>query len=67
MTPNPIPIFLPLTGLYEPSAIQQLPNGRFLVLEDEKEHSFNLISISADGNAKATPLGPGGCQPGNGS
>jgi len=42
MTLNTILTFLPLTGLYEPSAIQQLSNGRFLVVEDEKEHPFSL-------------------------
>ena len=36
------PQFLPLTDLYEPSAIQQLADGRFLVVEDEKEHPFIL-------------------------
>ena len=30
------PAFRPLTGIFEPSAIQQLPDGRFLVVEDEK-------------------------------
>ena len=33
MKENPAPGFLPLTGLYEPSAIVQLPDGRFLVVE----------------------------------
>jgi hypothetical protein len=65
MTPNTIPTFLPLTGLYEPSAIQQLADGRFLVVEDEKEHSFSLVTISADGDVKTTPLGPGWFQSGN--
>lgn len=59
MTPPPIPEFLPLTGLYEPSAIQQLADGRFLVVEDEKEHPFSLLTLSADGAAKSTPLSPG--------
>ncbi len=35
------PRFSSLTGLYEPSAIQQLPDGRFLVVEDEKDHPFS--------------------------
>jgi hypothetical protein len=31
--------FRPLTGICEPSAIQQLPDGRFPVVEDEKDPS----------------------------
>jgi hypothetical protein len=58
MPQSPTPAFLPLTGLYEPSAIQQLPDGRFLVVEDEKEHSFSLVTLSADGIVKHMPLGP---------
>jgi len=53
-----LPEFLPLTGLYEPSAIQQLPDGRFLVVEDEKAHPFSLVSIAADGQVQAAPLLP---------
>lgn len=51
--------FLPLTGLYEPSAIQQLADGRFLVVEDEKEHPFSLVTLSADGTVKSRAMGPG--------
>jgi hypothetical protein len=47
------PGFLPLTGIFEPSAIQQLPDGRFIVVEDEKEHPFSLVSIGADGSVAA--------------
>ncbi|WP_029525662.1 DUF3616 domain-containing protein [Polaromonas glacialis] len=57
-------MFLPLTGLYEPSAIQQLPDGRFLALEDEKGHSFSLLTLNADGTVKHKPLGPGWFQGG---
>jgi hypothetical protein len=57
-----LPAFLPLTGLYEPSAIQQLPDGRFLVVEDEKEHPFSLVSIAADGGVDSEPLSPGACE-----
>lgn len=52
-------MFLPLTGLYEPSAIQQLADGRFLVVEDEKRHPFSLVTLHADGTCKSTALGPG--------
>ncbi|MEO6321783.1 MAG: DUF3616 domain-containing protein [Polaromonas sp.] len=57
-------MFLPLTGLYEPSAIQQLPDGRFLVVEDEQEHSFSLVTLNADGTVKSKSLGPGWFQGG---
>jgi hypothetical protein len=48
-------MFRELDGLYEPSAIQQLADGRFLVAEDEKEHSFSLVTI-AKGRVDSTPL-----------
>ena len=51
-------VFRPFTGLYEPSAIQQLPDGRFLVVEDEKSHPFSLATIAADGQVHSTPLLP---------
>jgi hypothetical protein len=54
-----INIFIFLTGIYEPSAIQQLPDGRFLVVEDEKKHPFSLVTINTDGSVSATPLSPG--------
>ena len=47
------PGFLPLAGVYEPSAIVQLPDGRFLVVEDEKEHPFCLVSLGSDGRVTA--------------
>lgn len=53
------PVFQPLTGVYEPSAIQQLPDGRFLVVEDEKRHPFSLIAIGADGSVDSTELTAG--------
>ena len=52
-------MFLTLTGIYEPSAIQQLPDGRFLVVEDEQEHPFSLVTISANGRIGSTPLSQG--------
>ena len=51
-------MFQPLTGLYEPSSIQQLADGRFLVVEDEKSHPFSLVTISAAGEVSSTPLLP---------
>ena len=59
MTASLAPAFQPLTGLYEPSAIQQLPDGRFLVVEDEEDHSFSLLTLSASGDASSKSLGPG--------
>ncbi|MDM0025388.1 DUF3616 domain-containing protein [Variovorax saccharolyticus] len=59
MAQSPPPAFQPLPGIYEPSAIQQLPDGRFLVVEDEKSHPFSLVTIGADGTAASTPLTPG--------
>jgi hypothetical protein len=50
--------FRPLPGVFEPSAIQQLPDGRLFVVEDEKEHPFTLVSI-AGGSITAQPLRPG--------
>ena len=62
MTLNNIFMFLPLTGLYEPSAIQGLADGRFLVVEDEKEHPFSLVTIGPNGSVSSTPLSPGPLQ-----
>lgn len=59
MPPNTPPIYHPLTGLYEPSAIQQLADGRFLVVEDEKQSPFSLVSINPDGSVGSTALKPG--------
>lgn len=56
--PTP-PQFLPLTGVYEPSAIQQLADGRFLVVEDEKDHPFSLVTLHPDGGVTITLLNPG--------
>ncbi len=59
MMPNTTPRFKPLTGHYEPSAIVQLADGRFLIVEDEKEHPFSLVSINRDGSVNSTALTPG--------
>jgi hypothetical protein len=56
MTATPLPAFQPLAGIYEPSAIQQLPDGRFLVAEDEKQHPFSLVTLQPDGRVSSTPL-----------
>lgn len=49
-------MFFALTGIYEPSAIQQLQDGRFLVVEDEKTHPLSLVTIRSDGTSASTPL-----------
>ena len=56
VTTEEIPAFQPLTGVYEPSAILQLPDGRFLVAEDEKEHPLCLVTIGADGKVETEAL-----------
>lgn len=48
--------FRQLTGTYEPSGIQQLPDGRFLVVEDEKQHPFSLFTLGADGRIDVQPV-----------
>lgn len=58
-TPPAPPAFLPLTGVYEPSAIQQLADGRFLVVEDEKDSPFSLVTLNPDGSVGSIPLGTG--------
>ncbi len=50
------PSFQSLTGLYEPSAIQQLPDGRFLIVEDEVGHPLSLADIAADGTVSSRAL-----------
>jgi hypothetical protein len=65
MTLNNIPMFLALTGIYEPSAIQQLPDGRFLIVEDEKQHPFSLVTIRADGRVSSIPLSQGALEAGH--
>ncbi len=36
-------------AIYEPSAVQQLPDGRVLVVEDEAKRAMNLLTLSEDG------------------
>ena len=51
--------FQELPGIYEPSAIVQMADGRFLVLEDEVEHPFSLLSFKSDGSVRSEGLEPG--------
>lgn len=59
MTPNTPLTFQELTGVYEPSAIQLLADGRFLVVEDEKQHPFSLVTLGPDGRVSSAPLSQG--------
>ena len=36
-------------NIYEPSAVQQLPDGRLLVVEDESSRAFSLMRFAEDG------------------
>lgn len=45
--PAGLPMALP--GVYEPSALQQLPDGRILIVEDEAKHAFGLLQLQSDG------------------
>lgn len=46
-----------LTDIYEPSALQQLPDGRILAVEDEAKRAFSLLSIGANGRFEENPAG----------
>ncbi|MDO5629348.1 MAG: DUF5706 domain-containing protein [Mobilicoccus sp.] len=37
------------SDVYEPSAVQQLPDGRLLVVEDEAARAMNILTIGQDG------------------
>lgn len=56
MNKEQAPAFQPLPGIYEPSAILQLPDGRFLVVEDEKEHPLSVVTFGGDGTLKTEAL-----------
>lgn len=36
--------------IYEPSAVQQLPDGRILVVEDEASRAINVLTVTEDGS-----------------
>lgn len=42
--------FRKLEGIYEPSGVVQLPDGRLLVVQDEARRPFNLLSLDTEGN-----------------
>lgn len=49
-------MFLDLTGIYEPSGILQLEDGRFLVVEDEMQYPFSLVTLGPDRSIGNTAL-----------
>lgn len=42
--------------IYEPSGVQQLPDGRFVVVEDEAVHPLDVFSLQSDGQLIEHPL-----------
>lgn len=44
-----------LSDIFEPSAVQQLPDGRILVVEDEALRSISVLSVSRDGQLVEDP------------
>jgi Family of unknown function (DUF5706)/Protein of unknown function (DUF3616) len=52
------PAFRELTGVYEPSAVHQLADGRFIVVEDEERHPIDLLTLQEDGGFSATAVYP---------
>lgn len=58
MSTDTTPAFRPLDGIYEPSAVQQLPDGRFLVVEDQKRNPFSVFTIDASGKVASSELTP---------
>jgi hypothetical protein len=56
LSPHDTPSFRTLPGVYEPSGIQQLPDGRFVVVEDDSTQPLSVITIGADGHVSSAPL-----------
>ena len=42
--------------IYEPSGVQQLPDGRFVVVEDEAFHPMGVFTLEPDGKVSEQPL-----------
>ena len=42
--------------IYEPSGVQQLPDGRFVVVEDEAVHPMSVFTLQPDGNVAEQAL-----------
>lgn len=58
MLADDIPRFRTLTGIYEPSGIRQLADGRFIVVEDEQQRPLSVLQIHADGRVDCSALPP---------
>jgi hypothetical protein len=52
------PQFHPLPGVYEPSAVHQLADGRFIVVEDEQRHPIDLLTPQEDGGFSVVAVPP---------
>lgn len=50
--------FAKFRNVFEPSAVHQLSDGRFLVVEDEARHPMDLLSLNADGTFSEHALFP---------
>ncbi len=48
--------FSHMEQVYYPSAVHQLPNGSFIVAEDEKEQPLDLVDLHIDADMETTPL-----------
>ena len=44
-----------MKDIFEPSAVQQLPDGRLLVVEDEAARAFSVLSPADDGSLRENP------------
>jgi len=44
------------SNIYEPSGVQQLADGRFIVVEDEAARSLNAFTLEPDGQVTERPL-----------
>jgi len=56
--PHELPRFQALNGVYEPSGIQPLADGRFIVVEDEERHALSLLRIRNDHVERKAPNAP---------
>ena len=52
------PQFRELPDVYEPSAVHQLADGRFIVVEDEERHPIDLLTLREDGGFSVVTLQP---------
>lgn len=48
--------FRPFSIIYEPSGVQQLRDGRFIVVEDEAAYSLGVFALAPDGAVSEKPL-----------